>query len=357
MVEQLEELAKRVKPADKKAQRHFLINQYKLAKPVGSLGKIDDIVYRLSGINEYFEKEGDLTKTIFVLAGDHGVSSEGVSLYKPSVTMKVLTLINNGKAPINVIANQNAANLVLADLGVIGDTDHLQNVRKLKVRRGTSNFAHMPAMTRDEAVTAICRGASLIDSLDHGKRNLIAVGEIGIGNTTASSIITSYICNVSIEETIGYGTGISEEGLDKKIWLAKNSIAVNKLEKDCHPLDLLRIFGGFEIAGVVGLILAAASKRVPILLDGFITSAAASIAVLLNENVRDYLFASHQSTETGHKYLLHFLKLDPLLELNMKLGMASGAGIAMSLVELGCKISTHTGLISELDLTQREKNY
>lgn len=357
MEETLKNLVNSIEAINKRKQRLFLINQYKLSKPVGSLGKLDDIAYRISGINDYYDNDGELVKTIFVLAGDHGISREGVSLYESSVTTKVLQLINNEKAPINVIANHNSAKLVLADMGVIGKTTHLSNVLNLKVRNGTANYVHQPAMTREEAIIAICRGASLIEVLDLNKKNVIAVGEIGIGNTTASSIITSYMCNVSINKTIGYGTGISEEAFKKKALIAKKSMELHKLENSFEPLELLRTFGGFEMAGVVGLLLAASSKRIPILIDGFITSAAASIAVCINEYVRDYLFASHLSAEPGHKFLLQFLKLDPLLNLGMKLGMASGAAISLPLFETGYKIASNIGEISDMGLTKKEKIY
>jgi nicotinate-nucleotide--dimethylbenzimidazole phosphoribosyltransferase len=355
MSEALTELLESITPLNKKAQRKFLINQCKIAKPLRSLGLIDDIVYKASGIYESIRDE-QFEKTIFVLAGDHGISSENISVYKSSVTAKVLALINSGKAPINIIANQHSAKLIIADLGVIGDTQHLQNVLQLKIREGTSNFSKGPAMSIDETLAAIFKGISLIESLDFSKQNIIALGEIGIGNTTASSIITSFICKVNVKETIGRGTGISDEVLQKKIFLAQESISINALSNNYSAIELLSVFGGFEIAGAVGIILAAASEKIPIVIDGFITTTAAAIAVLLNENVKNYLFASHLSAEKGHTYLLDFLELTPILDIGMKLGMASGAGIVMSLFELGCKIAINTAPIEELDITQYERN-
>lgn len=353
-IQSLKELIDKITPIDKYAERKFHISQMRIAKPLKSLGALDKIAYQIAGVRGITQID-DFKKSIVIFAGDHGIASKHVSLFKSNVTSKVFKTIADGLAPINVIAKQVGADITLVDLGLKECIDS-DNFLNWKVKEGTNDMTNTVAMSISETIEAILKGAKVLETEKNQNSNIIAVGEIGIGNTTAASAITSVVCNISPNDVVGKGTGISCEKVKYKTEIVKKSIDYHNLKVTDDPLRIISSIGGLEIAGVVGLILGAAARKIPIIIDGFITTAAASIAQLLCPDISNYLIASHVSSEPGHKCLLEKMGLSPLLDLQMRLGMASGAAIATSLVEIACKVSCQTGPYIDMNIEHIDRN-
>jgi nicotinate-nucleotide--dimethylbenzimidazole phosphoribosyltransferase len=313
--------------------RHKLDN---LTKPRKSLGRLEEIALRYAMIKGSAEPPLS-RKVIFVFAGDHGVTEEGVSAYPKEVTYQMVYNFLRGGAAINVLARHISAGVRVVDIGVDFEFGKIEGLISRKIRRGTENFLKAPAMTREEALRAIEAGmevarAEIIRGLD-----IAGVGDMGIGNTTSSAGIISVITGAPVENVTGRGTGIDDKKLRQKIDVIKRAIEIHKPQKD-NPMDVLSKIGGLEIAGITGAILECASNRIPVVLDGVITTAGALIAYELNRNAIDYMFASHLSVEPGHKLALEYLGLKPLLDLNLRLGEGTGACLAINLIEAGIKI-------------------
>jgi nicotinate-nucleotide--dimethylbenzimidazole phosphoribosyltransferase len=274
---------------------------------------------------------------IFTLAADHGVVAEGVSAYPQSVTAQMVENFLRGGAAVNVLARQAGARVVVADFGVatpLGAPDRLV-VRRIDA--GTRNMALGPAMTREQAVAAVEAGAALAEEAIAAGADLLGTGEMGIGNTTAASAITAVITGAPVEAVTGRGTGVDEAGRERKIVVVRRALAVNAPDAR-DGLDVLSKVGGFEIAGLVGVILAGAAHRVPVALDGFIAGAAALVAVVLAPDARHALFASHRSAEPGHALALAHLALVPYLALDMRLGEGTGAALFVPLARAAAAI-------------------
>jgi nicotinate-nucleotide--dimethylbenzimidazole phosphoribosyltransferase len=290
-------------------------------KPRDSLGRIEELGCRLAGIRGFVPER--LEAAIVVAAGDHGVAAEGVSAYPQEVTAQMVANFASGGAAINVLARQAGARLVVVDAGVAVPFEH-ENVRGLRIGAGTANLAIGPAMTDGECRAAVAAGRALVEEL--GDVDVIALGEMGIGNTTAASALTAALLDVEPELVCGRGTGLDDEGLAKKIDTVQRALVANV---GCDPLTAL---GGFEIAFLAGVAIGCAERRVAVLLDGFITTAAALAAVRIEPAVADVLIASHRSPEPGHARALEALGLEPLLDLGLRLGEASGAALALPLL-------------------------
>ncbi|GCC11448.1 nicotinate-nucleotide--dimethylbenzimidazole phosphoribosyltransferase [archaeon] len=333
-MELLKDTIKRIKPVDSEAMEKARERQDDLTKPRGSLGKLEEISIKLAGIQGNAIPEIK-NKVIFTFAGDHGIVEEGISAYPSEVTKQMVLNFLNGGAAINVLARHVNARVVVADLGVSGDIEAPELIVK-KVGYGTKNFAREPAMTRAQAVEAIEAGIEIFNKQFRGAE-LIALGDMGIGNTTSSSAICSAITGRAPEEVTGRGTGIGEEAYRKKVTIIRKALELHKPEgKDA--IDVLNKVGGFEIAGLAGVTLAAASNRVAVVSDGFISTTGALIAHTLNPDVSDYIFAAHRSVEKGHEIILEHMKLEPVLDLNLRLGEGTGAALAISIIEAGVKI-------------------
>ncbi len=307
-----------------------------LTKPQGSLGRLEVLAKQVVDITGL--RNPLLThKVIFVMAGDHGVTEEGVSAFPKEVTPQMVMNFLRGGAGINVLARHAGAKVVVADLGVAVDlAPHPELVIK-KVGYGTRNMARGPAMTREEAVQSIENGIDIFEREFKNGVHLSATGEMGIGNTTAASAIAAVITGRSIETVTGKGTGINDEAWIRKVAAIRKAIDLNKPDaKDA--IEVLSKVGGYEIGGLAGVILASASRRVPVVVDGFISSAAALIAVTIEPKVKDYMIASHTSVEQGHKVIWDYLHLKPILDLDLRLGEGTGAALAMGIVEAGVKI-------------------
>ena len=304
-------------------------------KPRRSLGMLEDLACRLAAI--YRTASPPIPdKAVVVMAGDHGVAEQGVSAYPAEVTAQMVQNFASGGAAINVLARQAGAGIVVVDMGTKAVAVP-KGVRDQRLGPGTSNMTRGPAMSRGNAVLAVETGIRLATELRDEGIGLIALGDMGIGNTTSASAVTAVLTQAPIEQVIGHGTGIDQGRLRRKIAAIQQALEVNKSDPG-DPLDVLAKLGGFEIGGLAGVMLGSAAGKIPLILDGFITSAAALIAVGLCPQMRDYLIAGHRSLEPGHAVILRHLNLQPLLDLHMRLGEGTGAVLAMHLADASLKI-------------------
>jgi len=309
-----------------------------LTKPAGSLGRLEELARHLA------EVSGRCPPTIadpviFTLAGDHGVVAEGVSAYPQVVTAQMVENFLRGGAAINVLARHAGARVVVADLGVAGPLAPHAALRSIKIGPGTRNMCREPAMTRAEALAAIEAGIALVESERRAGLDLVGTGEMGIGNTTAASAIVAVLAGAPVAAVTGPGTGLDEAGRRRKIQVIEQALLVNRPDPD-DALDVLGKVGGFEIAGLAGVVLASAAHRIPVFVDGFISSAAALVAVRMAPAARHYLVASHRSAEPGHRHALAALGLDPYLDLGMRLGEGTGAALCIDLARAAVKLLT-----------------
>jgi len=310
----------------------------RLTKPAGSLGRLEDIACRYVAITGRERPRID-KKVIYTFAGDHGVVEEGVSAYPKEVTYQMVYNFLRGGAGINVLARHIGAEVRVVDMGVDHVFEDAKGLIKKKIGRGTRNMAVGPAMTREECIMALETGIGLaLGAFEEGV-DIIGTGDMGIGNTTPSSAITAVLTGKPVAYVTGRGTGISDEAYRRKMMIIERSIEINRPVAS-DPVDVLAKVGGYEIAGIAGLIIGACACRIPVVIDGFISSAAALVAVSLKREISQYLLASHLSVEKGHLVILQRLGLDPLLDLNLRLGEGTGACLGISLVEAGVKILT-----------------
>ncbi len=319
------------KEMDNEIQNHLNF----LTKPVGSLGKLEDMAKQFCLITNTAKPILN-KKRILLFAGDHGVTEEGISAFPKEVTVQMVYNILNGGAAISVLANHIGAELNVVDIGVAGKIEHPQLINK-KVKNGTDNIAVGEAMSLEETRKALEVGIELADKAKADGVNLLATGEMGIGNTTSASALFAQLLPCEVEEITGRGTGIDDTQLQNKIRVIKKAIEVNE-KNFTTPLQTLAAIGGLEIAGIAGLILGAVANKIPIVVDGFISSAAALVACKMNTNVEDYLFYSHQSAEKGHKTFYKLFNAEPTIDLNMRLGEGTGAALTINLIEASVKI-------------------
>lgn len=307
-----------------------------LTKPVGSLGRLENVAANYLAITGSVAAPR-LDPVVFTLAADHGVTTEGVSAYPQSVTAQMVKNFVLGGAAVNVLARHAEASLRLVDMGVVEDLSACVGLLDHKIAHGTKNFLHEPAMSREQALQAIRVGMDLAKIACADGKNLIAVGEMGIGNTTSSAAIVSVLTGQSVKTVTGRGTGVDDQTLKHKISVIEQALELHR-PSSSDAIEVLTKVGGFEIGGLAGLILGAAACRVPVVLDGFIAGSSALLAVALEPRCREYLIASHLSQEPGHRILLDHLRLDPLLDLQMRLGEGTGACLAVTLIHAALKI-------------------
>ncbi|OGF48736.1 MAG: nicotinate-nucleotide--dimethylbenzimidazole phosphoribosyltransferase [Candidatus Firestonebacteria bacterium GWA2_43_8] len=305
-----------------------------LTKPLGSLGRLEEIAKTVVAISE--KKNPVLkNKVIFTLAGDHGIAREGVSAFPSEVTPQMVLNFVNGGAGINVLARHVGARVVIADMGVNYDFKDIKGLINKKIGPGTKSFTSGPAMTREEAIRSVEAGIDLV--LAEKELDMIGTGDMGIGNTSPSAAITSIYTGKAVKEVTGRGTGVDDKGLANKIALIEKGVKFNKPDKN-DALDVLSKVGGFEIGGLAGVILGGAMRKVPVVVDGFISTAAALIAVGIEPKAGEYIIAAHNSVENGHKYALEYLKQKPILNLELRLGEGTGAALAMGIIDGAVKI-------------------
>ena len=318
-----------------------------LTKPQGSLGRLEEFAKQLVAISGSLMPEMD-KKVVFTFAGDHGVAEEGVSAFPKEVTPQMVLNFINGGAGINVLARHAGAEVVVVDIGVDYDFRGLkrEGFVSAKVLSGTRNMRKGPAMTREEAEKCIQVGIGLASEYAKKGYKIFGTGEMGIANTTSSSAITAVITGESVEDITGRGTGINDAALDNKVQVIRDAIAVNHPDPS-DALDVLSKIGGAEIAGIAGLIIGAAANKIPVVVDGFISTAGALIAYLIEPKTKDYMFAAHMSQEVGHKAILAKIGLRPILDLDMRLGEGTGAALAMLIIEAGLKIYKEMATFAE----------
>ncbi|MBL7072818.1 MAG: nicotinate-nucleotide--dimethylbenzimidazole phosphoribosyltransferase [Candidatus Omnitrophica bacterium] len=325
-----------------------------LTKPQGSLGRLEELAKQIVEITGNEMPKLD-RKVIFTLAGDHGVASSGVSAYPKEVTPQMVYNFLAGGAGINVLAKHVGAEVVVADLGVACDLKAHPDLIIKKVNYGTKNIAEGAAMTKEEAVKSIENGIGVFEEKFRalGGIDIAGTGEMGIANTTPSSAIVSVITGKEVNMVTGRGTGIDDARLQLKIKTIEKAIQINKPDPD-DALDVLSKIGGFEIGGLVGIILAASSLRVPIVIDGFISSAAALVAYKLEPKTRDYMISAHFSVERGHAAIFDYLGLKPLLDLNLRLGEGTGAALAIGVAEAAVKILTQMATFDDAGVSKKQ---
>lgn len=327
----LSEICARIAPPDPAiaaATRALLDDK---TKPRGSLGRLEELAVRLAAARGV-ARPGPLTKAIVVMGADHGVAADGVSAYPQAVTAQMMLNFARGGAAINVLARHAGARVVVVDMGVNTAAPPPTGVLDRRLGPGTANFTLGPAMSRAQATAALATGIALATGLAHEGTTLVGIGEMGIGNTTAAAALTAVFTDAAPEEVTGRGTGIDDAGLARKLAAVRAGLARHRPDPQ-DPVGVLAALGGFEIAGLAGVVLGAAAARVPIVVDGFIAGVAALAAVRLAPGTADYLIASHRSVEVGHRRVLHALGARPLLDLELRLGEGSGAALALPLCD------------------------
>ncbi|MEW6686253.1 MAG: nicotinate-nucleotide--dimethylbenzimidazole phosphoribosyltransferase [Candidatus Edwardsbacteria bacterium] len=362
----LEEILKTIVSVNEKFYELAQRRLDNLTKPQGSLGRLEEFARRLVAITENSIPGLD-KKIIFTFVGDHGVAEEGVSAYPKEVTRQMVFNFLNGGAGINVLAKHAGAEVIVVDIGV--NFDFTQSFWKReaeedlkeskgglfiskKVVRGTRNIRKGPALTRDEAIKCIEVGIELANEYTKKDYKIFATGDMGIANTTPSSAIASVLTGRPVSEVTSRGTGIGDDALRNKIEVIEDAISINKPDpKD--PIDVLSKVGGTEIGGIAGLIIGAAANKVPVVIDGFISTAGALIAYCLEPKTKDYTFAGHNSVEIGHKAMLEKIGLRSILDLDLRLGEGTGAALAMSLIEAGLKIYKEMATFSEAGVSKK----
>ena len=307
-----------------------------LTKPPGSLGMLEELAKRYVAIQNKESPTLNKISTI-IFAADHGVTAENISAYPSEVTPQMVMNFLNKGAAVNVLANHINAEVTIIDIGVNFQFEYHPNLLDRKIALGTKNFLKEPSMTRSQAETAIATGIEIATKAAQNGIDILTTGEMGIGNTTPSSAIFSILGNKRVEDVTGPGTGINDSSLKNKISVIEKGIKLNKPDPD-DPIDILAKVGGFEIGGIAGLILGAAAQKIPVVVDGFISSAGAALALKLNSSVGDYIFPSHRSSEPGHKIFFDMLGHPPLFDLNMRLGEGTGALLATNLIQSAVKI-------------------
>lgn len=318
-----------------------------LAKPLKSLGKLEEIAIKLSGITGKVKNQIN-NKMVIIMCSDNGVVEEGVASAPQSVTLAQTINFTKGLTGVAVLAKANNSELMVIDVGINCDFNH-PNVINKKIRKSTYNIAKEPAMNHDEAVKAMLIGIECVKNAKDLGYEILGVGEMGIGNTSTSSAVLSTLSGHKVEDVVGRGAGITDEAFEKKKEVVKKAVEVNNPIKD-NPIDVVSKVGGFDIAAMAGVFLGAAYYKVPVVIDGLISAVAALIAFKLNTKTRDYMFTSHDSKELGFKIAMKELNLSPILNLDMGLGEGSGCPLAFSIIDSACAIMNNMATFEEAEI-------
>jgi nicotinate-nucleotide--dimethylbenzimidazole phosphoribosyltransferase len=335
----------KISPLDKKAMAEAKARQDTLTKPAGSLGRLEEVSIKIAGIQGK-GKPVIKNKAMITMAADHGVVDEKVGNWPREVTAQMVENFLRGGAGINVLARQAGAQIVFVDMGIAGDLKPDKQLIVKKIGYGTKNMCKGPAMTQEQAVKAVEAGIEIVSCEADKGLDIVGTGDMGIGNTTASSAIFAAISGKTVEEVTGRGTGISDEQLAHKIDVVKRALKLNKPDSSL-PLDILAKVGGFEIGGLAGVMLGAAARRIPVVIDGFISGAAALIATGLAPNLKGYIIAAHVSAEAGHAVMLKYLGLTPLLSMDMRLGEGTGAALGIIIAEAAVRTLSEMATFAE----------
>jgi nicotinate-nucleotide--dimethylbenzimidazole phosphoribosyltransferase len=343
----LESVIASIEPLDSRHATEAQMRLDNLTKPIGSLGRLETIATQMFSI---FSGRIPLPmqRAVYVFAADHGVTAEGVSAYPREVTAQMVHNFVAGGAAINVLARLHDVQLTVVDVGVDAEFERAPGLCLMKVRRGSGNMLREAALTQEDLTAAIEVGIRMAQAAKEQGQTLVAVGEMGIGNTTSASAIAAVLTRQPVGEVTGLGTGLDGSGRARKIEVLKKSIDrhFGAYVETLEPLEILRCVGGLEIAAMTGFILCAAANRMATVCDGFISTAAAAIAYGVAPEVSGYLFAGHCSEEPGHRYLLRYIGLTPILNLGMRLGEGTGAVLAMPVIESSVRLFTEMATFS-----------
>jgi nicotinate-nucleotide--dimethylbenzimidazole phosphoribosyltransferase len=348
----LRSLLGRIEPLDPRDLAAAQARLDDLTKPPGSLGRLEDVARRLAAIQRT-TTPAIRRKRVYTLAGDHGVTEEGVSAFPREVTPQMVLNFLRGGAAINVFTRHVGAEISVVDVGVDFDFEGVEGLVHAKVARGTRNLARTAAMSREEALRAVGVGVGLATRAAAEGVDLLGIGEMGIGNTTSASAILAAFTGLSPDEVVGRGTGVDDAGLGRKAEAIARGLRVNRPDPT-DPLDVLAKVGGLEIAGMVGVCLGAAACRLPVVVDGYISTSAALVAVRLAPAAGEYLFLSHLSQERAHVRMVEHFGQNPLLVLELRLGEGTGAALAMGLIEASAKILSEMATFGEAGVSTRE---
>ncbi|MBE0415518.1 MAG: nicotinate-nucleotide--dimethylbenzimidazole phosphoribosyltransferase [Dehalococcoidia bacterium] len=348
----LEKAIQKIGPLDEEAMKAARERQDELTKPQGSLGRLEELSIKVAGIR------GEATplehKAIIVMAADHGVVAEGVSLFPQEVTAQMVQNFLHGGAGINVLARHVGARVVVVDMGVAAELETHPHLISRKVALGTRNMMRGPAMSRAEAISAVEAGIEIMEREFEKGLDIVGTGDMGIANTTPSSAITAAITGEAVAEVTGRGTGIGDSQLAHKVRVIEETLKVNQPDPN-DGLDVLAKVGGFEIGGLVGVMIGAAAHRIPIVIDGFVSGAAALIATRMAPKLSDFLIAAHLSAEIGHEVALKHLGLKPILDLRMRLGEGTGAALAIFIIEAAVRTLAEMATFSGAGVSEAEK--
>ncbi|HET7818098.1 MAG TPA: nicotinate-nucleotide--dimethylbenzimidazole phosphoribosyltransferase [Bacteroidia bacterium] len=342
-----------IEPLSKKLEVDL---KYKIdykTKPTGALGKLEAIALQIGLIQNTLTPELK-NPHIVVFAGDHGITNEGISAYPQEVTFQMVMNFVNGGAAINIFCKQNNISLKIVDTGVNYEFPTGLNIIDSKIALGTKNFLKEPAMSIKQAEKCMDMGAQIVNELFHNGCNVIGFGEMGIGNTSSASALMSLLCNLPVKLCVGQGAGLDDNRLNKKIDVIERAIATNG--KMDTSLKILAAFGGFEIAQMCGAMLQAAENKMLVLVDGFISTSAFLIAHKMNPAILDYTIFCHQSGEQGHAKMLKYLNVEPILNLNMRLGEGTGAAISYSIIQSAVNFLNEMASFKSAGVSNTEKN-
>ncbi|ANT65028.1 MULTISPECIES: nicotinate-nucleotide--dimethylbenzimidazole phosphoribosyltransferase [Prosthecochloris] len=351
MMDDFQALLASIRPVDMELTSAIQAHLDDLTKPKGSLGRLEEIAMKYA-LARGTSRPSLKRKKVFCFAGDHGVAAAGVSAYPAEVTPQMVYNMLAGGAAINVLSSHAGAELTVVDMGVAHEFEPHPSLRIEKVRKGTSNIAVGPAMSVDEVLQAIMAGARLALEAHAEGYDLLATGEMGIANTTPATALYASMLGLPAELITGRGTGIDDEAMQRKVAVIKTSLEVNAARLS-SPLEQLAALGGFEIAGICGLVLGGASVGLPVVVDGFISSAGAVAAMKLSCKVSEYLFFSHLSNEQGHKAIMNRLGARPILDLDLRLGEGTGAALAMLVIEGAVRTYNEMATFSSANVSRK----
>jgi nicotinate-nucleotide--dimethylbenzimidazole phosphoribosyltransferase len=348
----LQDIINRIQPLDEAAMSAARARQDTLTKPPGSLGRLEELTIQLAGITGQ-EIPLIKEKVLITMAGDHGVVAEGVSVFPQEVTLQMVLNFLHGGAAINVLARHVGARIQFVDMGVASDLDPHPLLLDRKIAYGTANIAAGPAMTSEQAEKAVIAGIEVVQAEIARGLDIVGTGDMGIANTTPSAAVASALTGFEPAQIAGRGTGVDDEGLRRKIQVIERALDVNTPDPD-NGLDVLAKVGGFEIGGLAGVILGAAANHKPVMVDGFISTAAAMIAVAIAPGVKPYLISAHRSKENGHRQMVDWLGLKPLVDFDLRLGEGTGAALGISIAEAACKLLAEMATFAEAGVTGKE---
>ncbi len=347
----LQQTLEAIKTVDKSLEPEIQAHLDDLTKPKGSLGRLEELAMQYCLATKNVKPELP-KKKIFCFAGDHGVADEGVSAFPQEVTPQMVFNMLAGGAAINVLARNAGAELAVVDMGVASELEG-EGLISRKVKAGTENMAKGPAMTVEEAIKAVEVGIELAEGAVADGFTLLGTGDMGIANTTPSTALYSVYLGITVKDITGRGTGIDDDQLKVKIDVIERALDVNRhLLTD--PINILAAVGGLEIAGICGFILGAAANNIPVMVDGFISTAGAVTAMQMKTEVRDYLFFSHMSQEKGHRVIMEHIEARPVLDLDLRLGEGTGGALAMTIVDASVKIYSEMATFSSAGVSEKD---